>query len=71
MTQHVVIDYTNWKGERSLRRINPVALLFTSNEFHPEEQWLLLADDLDKNARRWFAMKDVHMWAAENERVPE
>jgi len=58
----VVIDYTNYRGERSWRRIEPLHLHFGSNEYHPEPQWLLDAMDVEKRALRSFAMKDVHAW---------
>jgi len=57
----VEIDYTNWKNERAFRRI-PINVYYGSNEFHPEQQWLMEATDLDKNALRCFAMKDIHSW---------
>ena len=71
MSRVVVIDYTNWKGERSLRRIEPQQMVMGSNEWHPKEQWLLLAWDIAKASYRHFAMKDIHMWAYEDERIPE
>lgn len=56
------IDYTNWKGERSWRRISPRGIRFASTEFHPEPTWLLDAYDMDKEAMRAFALKDIHEW---------
>jgi predicted DNA-binding transcriptional regulator YafY len=58
----VVIDYTNWRGERSLRRIRPLAIAFENNEWHPETQWLLEAVDLEKGENRTFAMNNIHSW---------
>ena len=60
--QDVSVIYTNWKGETSIRRILPIQVVFTSNEWHKEEQWLLEARDLDKDAIRTFAMKDIRWW---------
>ena len=54
--------YTNWKGETGLRKIIPKEIIFSSNEYHKEEQWLLVAFDLDKNAERTFAIKDIKSW---------
>lgn len=62
MDSDVVIDYTNYRGERGLRRIRPLRIVFDGNEWHPEPQWLVVALDLDKNAERSFAMKDIHAW---------
>lgn len=56
----VRIDYTNYRGERSVRTILPLRIEFGSNEFHTERQWFLVALDLDKAAERTFAMKDIH-----------
>jgi predicted DNA-binding transcriptional regulator YafY len=58
----VVIDYTNYRGERRERRVHPSSITFSCTEFHPENQWLLTALDLEKNEMRVFAMKDVHSW---------
>ncbi len=60
----VIIDYTNWRGEFSLRRIEPRRVYFGSTEHHPEPQWLLEAMDLDKGEWRTFAMKDITGWKA-------
>jgi predicted DNA-binding transcriptional regulator YafY len=58
---HVIIDYTNYRGERSHRRIRAHGrVVFASNEWHPEKQWIMEGFDLDKNAVRFFAMKDIH-----------
>ena len=60
--QVVRILYTNYRGETTHRRVIPDRIYFGSNEWHPEEQWLLDAYDLDKGARRAFAMKHIHEW---------
>lgn len=60
--QEVVIDYTNWEGKRSVRRIRPLQLSFENNEWHPETQWLLEAVDLDKGWTRSFALANIHSW---------
>lgn len=58
----VVIDYTNYRGERSERRIIPISIKYEYNEWHPDKQWLLSAYDLDKGVLRFFAMADIHSW---------
>jgi predicted DNA-binding transcriptional regulator YafY len=58
----VVIRYTNYRGETALRRIIPKAIRFASTQWHPTEQWLLDAFDLDKEADRSFAIKDISEW---------
>lgn len=62
----VVIDYTNWHGERRERTVAPVGIRWGSTEHHKEEQWLLTAMDPVKGFRE-FAMRDVHSWRPETE----
>jgi hypothetical protein len=59
----VLIDYTNWRGERRLRRIRPTenGLRFTKNQFHTEPQWLLTALD-ESGHMKTFAMANIHSW---------
>jgi hypothetical protein len=61
-SKEVIINYTNWRGENGNRTILPLEMFFGLNEFHPGEQWLLKAIDLDKNMERIFAVKDIHSW---------
>lgn len=51
--------YTNYRGEHSIRRAWPIRLEWGSNEWHPEPQWLLLANDIDKGEPRYFALRDM------------
>lgn len=68
MNTAVEIDYTNWKGERAKRVIipHPQGLFFGANQYHTEPQWLLNATDVEKNAPRTFALKDIHSWRGYN-----
>lgn len=59
----VVIDYTNWKGNRRERVITPVRVFFGSNGYHPAAQWLLEAFDWADSTHKTFAMKDIHKWS--------
>lgn len=61
-SKEVMIDYTNHRGERALRRIVPMRLVFESNEWHPEIQWLLEAVDVDRAKSRTFALVNIHQW---------
>jgi predicted DNA-binding transcriptional regulator YafY len=61
----VWIDYTNHRGERRWRKIQPHRLMFAATKHHPWAQWLLVATDLEHNHERWFAMKDIHQWREE------
>lgn len=51
--------YRNWRGEVGTRHVRPISVRYGSTEWHPEPQWLLLAHDLDKDAEREFAMRDI------------
>lgn len=53
-------DYINYRGERSHRRVLPRRMVYEKTEWHPEEQWLLIAWDIEKQAERSFAMKEMY-----------
>ena len=59
---YVCIDYTNHRGERSVRWIRPLTLEFESNEYHPDKQWIIYADDVLKGKMRGFALMNIHSW---------
>ena len=61
----VKIVYTNYKGVTATRHIVPVVILFGHNEWHTQDQWLMRALDIEKNAERTFALKDISSWEAE------
>ena len=56
----IKIDYTNYRGERSVREIAPERLWFGVTEWHPQPQWLLDAFDVEKQKQRSFALRDIH-----------
>jgi hypothetical protein len=61
--QEVVIDYTNWRGERRLRTIIPTgAIDFADTQWHPTRQWLLQALDPEDGKVKMFALSDIHSW---------
>lgn len=51
--------YVNYRGEVSKRYVEPLRMYYGNTEFHPENQWLLEAFDLEKKAVRDFAVKDI------------
>jgi len=51
--------YKNWQGVVGVRNVKPIQVWYGKTEFHKEKQWFLKAQDLDKNAERDFALKDV------------
>jgi hypothetical protein len=59
----VMIDYTNWRGERRMRRIRPTGrLVFESNEYHRQPQYLIEAIDVEVEGLRTFALEHIHSW---------
>jgi len=60
--QEVSMVYTNYRGETAVRKIVPRKIWFGKTDWHPEEQWLLTALDVGKEADRDFALKDIKCW---------
>ncbi len=62
----VIIDYTNWRGERRERRIlpKPATLRFTETPHHKPAQWVIDAYDVEKSppVPRTFALNAIHSW---------
>ena len=61
----VTMVYTNYKGKTAVRRIIPKNIVYGHTEWHPENQWLMDAYDIEKKADRTFAMKDIKTWFVE------
>lgn len=61
----VLLDYTNYRGERRRRYVLPVALLWypDGTEWHKGPQWVLQAKDLEDGGKiKGFAMSNIHSW---------
>ena len=58
----IKIRYTNYRGETTVRQIVPVRIRFGASEWHPAEQWLMDAYDIDRQAERSFALADIRDW---------
>jgi hypothetical protein len=58
----IEIDYTNYRGERGLRRIKYPKIVFKHSSYHPEYCYRVEALDIAKNALREFPLKDIHSW---------
>ena len=56
---HLFLNIKIGKAKKAVRRVRPIELWYGKTEWHPEEQWLLKAWDLDKDAERNFAWKDI------------
>lgn len=67
LTEVIVIDYTNHRGERADRWVSPRSLDHKETEWHPGLQWILTGRDLTKHATRSFAMSGIHEWRVPNE----
>ncbi len=61
MKTEVTFTY-NYRGETSVRLVRPIMVAFGATGFHPEPQWLLHGWDINKDAERTFAMKDIKDW---------
>lgn len=59
MDKTLEFGYTNYKGQYSARRVVPQHIYFGETEFHGGAQWILRGFDVDKQAYRDFAMKDM------------
>jgi len=57
--QVITIRYTNHRGETADRRIIPICLRFAATEWHPDEQWLIDAYDVDRQVVRSFALAGI------------
>ena len=56
----VKVNYKNWRGEIREREIIIKGLIFGSTKWHPEEQWLLNAIDVEDNKEKQFALRDCN-----------
>lgn len=54
-----VFMYRNHRGATYARKVEPIRVWYGSTQWRPEPQWFLAARDLDKDATRDFAMKDM------------
>lgn len=62
--QILVIDYTNYRGERSIRRVRPIRWEWAQSEFHPGgTHYFLRALDIGKQDIRLFLASDIHSMA--------
>ena len=60
MNKKIRFNYRNYKGNVSLRTVVPDRIYFGSTEQHKEEQWIMLAWDVDKEQDRAFAIRDIY-----------
>ncbi len=55
----LAFGYTNHRGEYSVRITYPRRMWWGETKWHREEQWLVTAWDVGRNAERDFAFKDI------------
>lgn len=55
----VKVKYCNYRGEVGIRSIIPMEVYWGQTEYHPHDQWLLKVWDIEKNAERIYAFKDI------------
>ena len=58
----VKFKYINYRGDCSWREVLPLDIRFGTSNWHSEPQWLLRGFDLNKDAEREFALKDILVW---------
>ena len=56
----IEVEYTNYRGIKAVRRVEPRRMWFGATDYHPEPQWLMDVFDLDRGAIRTFAMRDIN-----------
>ena len=52
-------EYVNWEGKKATRKVKPIKIWYGKTEWHPKKQWFLKAIDIEKDAERNFALKDI------------
>lgn len=63
----LVFEYVNWRGKKSTRRVIPVHMTFKESQWHPGKQWILLAQDVEKDEIREFSMSTIENMRAGEE----
>lgn len=62
MNHPIKVRYTNYRGEMAVRTIVPISFYFGSTEYHKEEQWLVKLWDVERDAERIYALKEITEW---------
>ena len=55
----LVFKYKNYENKVTVRHVIPEKIYFGKTKWHPKDQWLLGAFDLDKKEKRIFAVEDI------------
>lgn len=59
LNRAIKVRYTNYRGETATRSIVPMEIYWGKTEYHPHDQWLLRVFDVEKDAERVYAFKDI------------
>jgi predicted DNA-binding transcriptional regulator YafY len=57
----IQVWYTNWRGERRQRQIQPIKLWFGTTEWHPRPTLFIKAVDLEKGLPRDFDLSEMEL----------
>ena len=52
-------EYVNYKGERNIRTVEPIKIFYGKTPNITENEWILEAFDIDKQAMRQFVLKHI------------
>ena len=59
----IEVEYTNYRGEKAVRTVIPLRHWYGKTEYHNDhDQWLLDVWDVEKDAPRTYALKDISKW---------
>jgi len=58
----VLINYTNWRGERRWRQVRPIRIAYEKSKWHSQTQWIMHAFDCETETNREFSMMNIHEW---------
>lgn len=59
LSNPLIFEYKNWKGETSMRTVIPSEIWYGHTDYHTNDQWMLKAWDVDKEDTRDFVVKDI------------
>jgi hypothetical protein len=67
----VNITYCNWRGVTKERRILPHDFIWGRSMWHPFDQWIVVATDLESGVQKQFAMAGISKWGeADDKSLP-
>ena len=59
LNKAIKVKYKNYRGEIGIRFIIPMEIYWGQTNYHLHDQWLVKVWDIDKNAERIYAFKDI------------